>query len=279
MILMKFPILSFLTALIISTALFAQSEKVITDSKWCDEKNNMRINDSRERHCEVREISLDSRSDLSVDGRVNGGISIKSWDKNEILITAKISVFTRSSDRAKEIASDVTISTNSTIEADIPRLDRREGVSVNYRIYVPDQIDLDLVAYNGGISIQNVDGDLDFETLNGGIRLSNLSGKVSGETTNGGIKVELTGNEWLGEKLDVKTTNGGIVFYIPEDYNAELETGTINGSMDFDFPITVSGRFNKRLNVSLGDGGNLVRAITVNGGVKIKQNTGSLSSN
>lgn len=271
--------LPFFLILLFSSASLAQNAKTISDSEWCAEKNRTSFNGSKEKHCEVREIRLDSRSSLSVDGRKNGGISIKGWDKDEILITAKVSVYTRKKDEATEIANNVTIETNSKVRANVPNLNRYDGVSVDYRIYVPEQIDLDLVAYNGGITIQNVGGDIDLETLNGGLRLSNLSGRVTGETTNGGIKVELTGSEWIGEKLDVETTNGGIVFYIPEDFNAQLETRTINGSMDFEFPVTISGRFNKDLSISVGNGGNLVRATTINGGVKIKRASNRLSIN
>ncbi|RNC85992.1 MAG: hypothetical protein ED557_04275 [Balneola sp.] len=276
---MRYLHLPLFAALIFSTASLAQNAKTISDSEWCEERTWININGSKEKHCEVREIRLDSRNSLSVDGKRNGGISIKSWDKNEILITAKVSVYSSDKDEAIKIANSVTINTNSRVEADVPKLNRYEGVSVDYRIYVPEKIDLDLVAFNGGISIQNVDGDIDFETLNGGLRLSNLSGRVTGETTNGGIKIELSGSEWVGEKLDIETVNGGVVFYIPKDFNAQLETGTVNGSMDFDFPVTVSGRINKKLSVSLGNGGNLVRATTTNGSVKIKRASNKLSLN
>ncbi len=276
---MKYLLLPLFFVLIFISIPFAQNSKIISGSDWCLERNRTNYNGSKEKHCEVREIRLDSRRSLSVDGKKNGGISIKSWDRDEILITAKVSVYSRNEDEAKEIVNNVSIKTNSTIEADVPKLGRKEAVSVDYRIYVPKQIDLDLVAFNGGISIKNVGGDIGFETLNGGLRLSNLSGKVTGETTNGGIKIELSGSEWIGEKFDVETTNGGIVFYIPEDYNAQLETGTVNGSMDFDFPVTISGRFGRELSVSLGNGGSLVRAMTTNGGIKIKRASKKLSLN
>lgn len=273
---MKNLLFAFLSLLLLSTGSLAQTEKIITDSEWCKEKNNW--GSEKKRHCEVREITLDTRSKLSVDGGKNGGISIKGWDKNEIQILAQVSVYTRKRGDAKEIVDDVSISTRSTIKADVPKLGNRESVSVSYRIYVPNNIDLNLEAYNGGISLKNINGDLDFETLNGGITLSNLGGKVNGETTNGGIKVELTGSEWIGDELDVETTNGGIVFYIPENYNAMLETGTVNGSLDLDFPVTVSGRIDRDLKITLGKGGNLVRVKTVNSGVKLKNYSGKLSS-
>ncbi|GAB5409597.1 MAG: hypothetical protein BalsKO_19620 [Balneolaceae bacterium] len=269
---MKYLFFFFLSILLFPNSAFSQNTIVHDNSDWCDEKNNNRYNSSKEQHCEVREITLEARQNLNVDAGKNGGISIKSWDKNEIQIMAKVSVYARRTDNAQAIADQVTLQTNSKIKADIPSLDRKQNVSVSYRIYVPREIDLDLETYNGGISIRDVDGDIRFGTLNGGVRLTNLNGDVRGKTTNGGVKVELIGSEWIGEGLNVETTNGGVTLYIPEEYNAQLRTGTVNGSMDFDFPMMISGRFDKKLTTTLGDGGKTIRVVTTNGGIRIKRN-------
>ena len=98
-----------------------------------------------------------------------------------------------------------------------------------------------------------------------------VGGNVRGGTTNGGVVVELAGDRWDGETLDVKTTNGGIVMAVPENYSAHLETGTVNGHLSVDFPVTVQGRITKEIAVNLGAGGATVRATTTNGGVRIKR--------
>jgi hypothetical protein len=58
---------------------------------------------------------------------------------------------------------------------------------------------------------------------------------------------------------------------IPENYSAHLETGTVNGGISVDFPVTVQGRINKELAVNLGSGGATVKATTTNGGVRIRR--------
>ena len=107
------------------------------------------------------------------------------------------------------------------------------------------------------------------ETTNGGISIQNLAGDVKGRTTNGGLSVELTGKMWKGDGLDLRSTNGGIDLAIPAKYSAELETGTVNGGIEVDFPITVQGRIGRSLKATLGDGGPRVRVKTTNGGVHI----------
>jgi hypothetical protein len=41
--------------------------------------------------------------------------------------------------------------------------------------------------------------------------------------------------------------------------------------MNIDFPITVQGRINRKIEANLGDGGRLIRVMTTNGGVKISR--------
>jgi len=58
---------------------------------------------------------------------------------------------------------------------------------------------------------------------------------------------------------------------VPENYSARLETGTVNGHVSTDFPVTVQGRISKELSMDLGSGGPTVRAMTTNGGVRLKR--------
>ena len=81
----------------------------------------------------------------------------------------------------------------------------------------------------------------------------------------------ILGHVWEGSGMDMRTTNGGVALQIPEDYNAHLETGTVNGGMRLGFPVTVQGRIDRELSVDLGRGGQTVRAVTTNGGVRVEQ--------
>ena len=69
----------------------------------------------------------------------------------------------------------------------------------------------------------------------------------------------------------METHNGGVKLTVPSNYSAELETGTVNGGLQIDFPITVTGFLSRRLTTTLGAGGTKIRAITTNGGVSIRR--------
>ncbi len=220
----------------------------------------------------MREITLSASRDLiTVDGRQNGGIKIEGWDRNEILVRAKVTAHARSEATAERLAEDVEINTDGTIYADVPETRRKEWTSVSYRLMVPRRSNLSLETFNGGISIENVEGEMDFEALNGGVNLIDLAGNVHGGTTNGGVTVELTGSAWQGDGLDVETTNGGVKIYVPDDYSAHLETRTVNGRVEVDFPVMVQGRIDRRISTKLGDGGKTIRVITTNGGVMVRR--------
>jgi DUF4097 and DUF4098 domain-containing protein YvlB len=75
---------------------------------------------------------------------------------------------------------------------------------------------------------------------------------------------------WDGSGLDVQTTNGGVVLDLPRSYNAHLETGTVNGSVDLQIPLTVQGRLNRRVEADLGSGGAPIRVVTTNGSVVVR---------
>lgn len=223
-------------------------------------------------HCEIKEQTMAAGGTITVDARKNGGVSVKGWDRNEVLVRARIQTAASTQSEADELAKQIRIETGGgKIFAEGPANRKDYNWNVSYEIFVPRRSDLSLEAYNGGISIVDVSGRIEFTGHNGGVVLKRVGGLVRGGTTNGGVVVELDGARWDGETLDVKTTNGGIVMSVPENYSAHLETGTVNGHLSVDFPVTVQGRITRELAVNLGSGGPTVRAMTTNGGVKIKR--------
>jgi DUF4097 and DUF4098 domain-containing protein YvlB len=248
----------------------AQEWKIVDDEDWCDEG----WWDKSEHVCEVRELTIKADWEtITVDGGNNGGISVEGWSKNEIRLRAKVKAWDRDEEDAVETLNEIEIHTSrETIRAKGPRLKgSKRGWSVSYELMVPRKSNLDLETVNGGIGIADVEGEIEAEAVNGGLKLSQLAGDVDVHTTNGGVSVELHGNKWKGQGLEASTTNGGVKVWIPENYNADLETGTVNGSVDFDFPVTVQGRISKRIKATIGDGGPRIRIVTTNGGVKLKQ--------
>lgn len=224
---------------------------------------------------ELREMNVAASGTLNVDGRQNGGVSVKGEDRSDILIRACVQAWGKSDAEARSLVSSVRIDTGSTIKADGAT---DNNWSVSFDIRVPRTTNLNLKAHNGGISIANVDGSAEFETLNGGVNLNGVSGSVKGKTMNGGINVKLSGPTWKGTGLDVQTTNGGVNIEVPENFAAHVEASTVNGGfnsniagLSVDKTTDEYGRRQRPSKVStdINGGGPLVRAVTTNGGVRI----------
>ncbi len=264
-----------LLALVTLTSVSVVAQKNKSGSLECqDNWNDKRL----ERHCEIREQTLSATDMLTVDSGKNGGISIKGSDRNDVLVRARIESSGTSRNEAEQLGKQIMVETaGSRIRSSGPEQKRDAWWSVTFEILVPRRSNLALTAHNGGIAIADVNGRIEFNGLNGGVVLRRVGGKVHGSTTNGGLVVELDGSRWDGEELNVKTTNGGVVMSVPENYSARLETGTVNGHVSTDFPITVQGRITKELSMDLGSGGPTVRATTTNGGVRLKRSGSGVS--
>ncbi len=239
--------------------------------------NNNWSNGDKVSFTELREMTIPASGSLNIDGGRNGGIQVKGENRSDVLIRACIQTWSTSDEAAKAIAANLKIGTNGVVKADGSE---ESNWSVSYEARVPRSTNLNLTAHNGGISIGSVEGTLEFETTNGGVNVSDVAGNVKGRTTNGGVNVSLSGSSFKGNGLDVTTTNGGVNLTLPENYAANVETGTVNGGFKSDIPslnITTEdikgdsyGRSrSKRITTSINGGGAPIRVITTNGGIRI----------
>ena len=261
-----------LAALLAPTLLSAQSDRE-SDAEWLEQcRNNGSWRSERGRACEVRDVPvrLSGRS-IAIDGERNGGIRVLGRDGEGVKVSARMQAQARTDSEAQELLRRVRIVADGrSVRADGPSTDGDgEGWSVSYFALVPRRFDLDLEAHNGGLAVSDVTGKLDLRTHNGGLSLEGVGGDVRAQTQNGGLSVRLTGSRWEGSGLDAETRNGGVRLAVPEQYAAQLETGTVNGSIRTDIPVTLSGRISRTLSIPLGGGGRTIRAMTTNGSVTI----------
>ena len=267
------------TPLLLICSLPVQAQRTSRDperasDEWLDKcrEGRGRSNDDRDRVCEVREKRLSPTRMLDIDGRENGGVSVHGWDRSEVLILAKIQADADDADEAKDVAAGITIDVDGgRIRADGPSTRRHQSWSVSYEVWTPRQTDLRVSTHNGGISIDDIEARLDLGAVNGGIALHRVAGDVHGQTTNGPLNVDLDGDRWRGTGLDLRTTNGPVNLDIPDGYSARLETGTVNGGMRIDFPVTLQGVIGRHISTQLGSGGAPIRAVTTNGPVEIRR--------
>ena len=262
--------------LVLAALLVASAAKAQTG---CDDTDNWRgwgWRGARAHACEVRDVTVPGRGALSVNAGPNGSINVTGENRRDVQVRATVHAWGRDQAEAERIASAVNVRSDGVIRAEGPSSEDRGGWSVSYEVLAPREIDLTLNTRNGSIAVADVRGKLELQAQNGGLRIEGVAGNVRGRTTNGGVDARLTGDTWEGEGLDLQTTNGGVRLRVPDDYSARLETGTVNGGIDVDFPVTVQGRIGRQFSTTLCDGGPLVRAATTNGQVRVTRNDESL---
>ncbi len=261
-----------ITSTLFVVALFAS---IGLAKEFC-EYNNYNHGNNKFGAKDLREFNVAATGRLEVDGRQNGGVTVKGENRNDVLIRACVRSWAASQAEADNLLQTTRIETSPVVRA--TESGEKNHTSVSYEILVPNRTDLKIDGKNGGIKVEGVSGSMDLNTVNGGIKLGNVSGDIKGRTTNGGISVGLVGGSWNGSGLDVETVNGGIKIQLPANFAANVETGTVNGGFKSDFPeLQIKKKEgdrgyynqNKRVSASINGGGPTVRAITTNGGVKI----------
>ena len=147
-------------------------------------------------------------------------------------------------------------------------------VTVDFIIKLPAGIVFDGRTVNGDVDADNLGADASVSTVNGSVNVS-AAGHVEASTVNGTIRASMGRADWTGE-AQFSTVNGGITLTLPDGVSAEVRAETVNGDLETDFPLTVSGRFGpRRMRGTIGNGGGdrSLELTTVNGSIRIRKAT------
>ena len=211
---------------------------------------------------------------------VNGPITAEPASGSEVVVTATKRA--RHSDPDEVTIQVLQHDGNVTICAVYPGSSNRCGsdddyhmsthnndVEVEFHAQLPAGVSLSAETVNGDVEASNVGGPVDASTVNGSVRMETSSGEGSGKTVNGSVTAVLHG-QGTGP-LKFETVNGGVTLSVPKDLGADLEAETVNGSIETEFPITVTGRINRRhLDGRIGQGGRSLKIETVNGSIRLR---------
>ncbi len=93
---------------------------------------------------------------------------------------------------------------------------------------------LNITSENGGVKVDNCDGDIEIHTENGSVKVTNAKGNISIETENGSAKLENSEGD-----LHFNTENGSLKCYNCNFAASEIETE--NGAIFLEIPFRESG--------------------------------------
>lgn len=155
----------------------------------------------------------------------NGTVEILGGDRDDVALTAHVSHGLRRTTTSAEVRGDTLV-----VESDCPGFPM-VWCSVDYRLEIPDDLDVDVDTRNGRIEIRDVHGHVDVQSSNGPIDLARLDGPVDARTSNG--PVEARGLR--GERASVATSNGPVALSFAEPPTS-VQVATSNGPVEIILP-------------------------------------------
>jgi hypothetical protein len=146
---------------------------------------------------------------------------------------------------------------------------RKNDVSVDFEVRVPEGVNLNARTVNGEISAKSLMSNVIARTVNGGIEIS-TTGYADATTVNGGITAKLGSANWTG-LLHFTTVNGEIAIDVPANVSTDVEAQTLNGSIVSDFQLNLETTKSwKYLRGKIGTGGRELVLKTLNGSINLR---------
>ena len=151
------------------------------------------------------------------------------------------------------------------------RRSRNNDVGVDFRVLVPKGVKVGVNTINGAVIVDGATAEVDAATVNGELEVNTSGGPVNATNVNGGVRARL-GRLDSDANMEFTTVNGSVVVEFGGEFGADVDLQTVNGSLNTNFEMTVSGRLDpKHLRAHIGKpGGPRIRLETVNGSVELR---------
>lgn len=148
----------------------------------------------------------------------------------------------------------------------------RNDVSVEINVLVPKGVKIGAGSVNGSVTVDGATSQVEAETVNGEVDVSTTGGPVNAGTTNGSVRARIgAGRVEPDDRMAFTTVNGNVIVEFTGDFGGDVDLSTVNGSLNTNFEMTVSGRLDpKHLRAHIGKaGGPRMKLETVNGNVEL----------
>jgi len=144
---------------------------------------------------------------------------------------------------------------------------------VDFHASIPKNLRFNAEDVNGSVTAQDMGRPVHASSVNGGVHVSTASW-AEASSVNGSVECSMGSTDWNG-RLKIDTVNGSVKLELPPDASTEVKFSSVNGRLNSDFPITISGLFGSHsAHGTIGSGGRELSVETVNGSVELTKRAG-----
>lgn len=234
-------------------------------------------------------INLNPNSTISIVN-VFGNVIVHTWNNQKLRVIANITAFGKNTVEAKKLLSQIEIGSQldslsiifSTIAPILPYkamekgffsfLSRKDskGYTVDYEIWVPAVVNLDIKTSRGTINIDGISGNIKALTTEFGIDITNANGSIKAYTTNAPINAQIL----ILSSIDYEfsSSNSDITISIPANSKVTLKAEAQEGAISNNFDIIKMGKFTDQVQYGWINGGGVpFNIFTKNGKITLSK--------
>jgi hypothetical protein len=234
---------------------------------------------------------------LTLIGAPEGSVTIESWSRNEIDISADIQLRADTeSDLALlaavntfaliEDANHLQVLTTGTHDKAFMRMVAKKFPKalltlpwkIDYRIRVPVSIDLEINAGRGPISLTGVEGNIQLSAIESETNLNLIGGTLSATIAVGRVKLTIPMRSWRGNGVELRVAAGELTVELPAGFSADinadvLRSGRLEDSYGLEARETGGVSAPNQLRARAGAGGPFFQFTVGDGRIYIKKLT------
>lgn len=232
---------------------------------------------------------------VAVIGAPKGSIRVEAAQRNEIEITAEVTIQAANEDDLmtlekitgfvlQEDMGRVAINSVGTndkkylkqVAKKFPKKLIGLPFSIDYVIKVPRYCDLQIDGGSGDITVAGVEGALRINSLEGNAKLGLIAGGVNATFGKGDVFVTMPDRSWRGNAIDIALAAGDMEVYMPVNLSAELDatilrTGKIENSLTNLTPRIRTVKFTEQsITAKAGSGGVPMKFTVGDGTLRLK---------
>ena len=228
---------------IVQEAMQTASEAV---SQWVEDSDRKHPEKAVRQQVETTPIQVSDRLSVRTP---RGHVTSKIWDRDEVQVDAKISVWGTDEEAVQAFAEQIDIQIHREsgavqIRPNVPKREKGDSirsVRIDFELHHPQKVDLNVRARHGNITLPQIDGAATLKNHRGKTILEGASGNISIKQNRGDVAVQHVGGDFTAnnnrgsikvgrvDRNAVVKNNGGATHLanIAGTTNVQINRGTV----------------------------------------------------